>query len=156
MSQPELLAHHYSNAGRWKEAIDYWHKAGMVALSQSANREAEAHLHKGLEGVPSLPQSERDESALMLKLALGSALTALKGYGSPEVAQNYEDARELSQRTGDRNGQFLALRGLQSSYLIRGPLSTARVMSEELLQLADASDLVAAHTRISIGQETMR
>ncbi|MGA8758569.1 MAG: adenylate/guanylate cyclase domain-containing protein, partial [Stellaceae bacterium] len=39
-TQPELVAHHYTEANCPAPAIAYWHKAGMAAARQSANVEA--------------------------------------------------------------------------------------------------------------------
>src|SRR4029453_3845060 len=38
--QPELLAHHYTEAGLTAQALPYWQAAGQRALQRSANREA--------------------------------------------------------------------------------------------------------------------
>ena len=35
-TQPELLAHHYTEAGLHAQAIPYWHKAGLRASERSA------------------------------------------------------------------------------------------------------------------------
>ena len=43
-SQPEIVAHHFTEAGLVDPAIDYWLKAGNLALSRSANAEAVKHL----------------------------------------------------------------------------------------------------------------
>jgi len=45
--QPELLAHHYTEAGRTAHAIAYWLQAGQQATARSANREASTHPRKG-------------------------------------------------------------------------------------------------------------
>src|SRR5262249_8002472 len=48
-SQPEIVAHHFTAAGLVEPAIDYWLKAGNLALSRSANAEAVKHLRQGIE-----------------------------------------------------------------------------------------------------------
>ena len=47
-AQPELLAHHYTEAGLTEQAVHYWHKAGQSAIQRSAHVEAIAHLRTGL------------------------------------------------------------------------------------------------------------
>jgi predicted ATPase len=47
--QPEIVAHHFTEAGLVDPAIDYWLKAGHLALSRSANAEAVKHLGQGIE-----------------------------------------------------------------------------------------------------------
>ena len=43
-SQPELLAHHYTEAGLGEQAIGYWQRAGQHANERSAHAEAIVHL----------------------------------------------------------------------------------------------------------------
>src|SRR5262245_34161224 len=38
-TQPELLAHHYTEAGLTAQALPYWQRAGQRALGRSANLE---------------------------------------------------------------------------------------------------------------------
>src|SRR5262249_39015530 len=53
--QPELLAHHYTEAGLQEQAVSYWHTAGQSAIQRSAHVEAIAHLRQGLELLQTLP-----------------------------------------------------------------------------------------------------
>ena len=55
--QPELLAHHYTEAGLLEQSVAYWYKAGQRAVERSAHREAMSHLHKGLEVLTALPDT---------------------------------------------------------------------------------------------------
>src|SRR5262249_37831596 len=56
-TQPELLAHHYTEAGLIARAIPYWQKAGHRAIERSANIEATRHLIRGLELLKILPDT---------------------------------------------------------------------------------------------------
>ena len=47
-ARPELLAHHFTEAGLVDRAAEFWLKAGRHALARSAMKEAEALLRKGL------------------------------------------------------------------------------------------------------------
>ena len=42
--QPELLAHHYTEAGLIEQAVGYWHKARQSAVQRSAHVEAISHM----------------------------------------------------------------------------------------------------------------
>src|SRR3990170_3228369 len=76
-TEPELLAHHYTEAGLRGEAIAYWHRAGERARQSSANVEAIGHLTKGLELLKTLPDTpERTQQELDLQTTLGPALVA--------------------------------------------------------------------------------
>jgi class 3 adenylate cyclase len=47
-TQPEILAHHYSEAGLTDPAIEWWTKAGERAIGSCAYDEASAHLDKAI------------------------------------------------------------------------------------------------------------
>ena len=139
-TEPELLAHHYTEAGLTEQAIDYWQKAGERALRGSANVEAINHLMRGLELLETLPESrERDGRELSLQLTLGPALMAAKGQGAQDARQAYSRARELGQQLGDTRLHFRALWGYWRSHLIQAEYDTARVLGEQSLSLAEES-----------------
>ena len=43
-TQPELLAHHYTDAGLGCHAVAYWLRGGQLVLERSAHQEAMSHL----------------------------------------------------------------------------------------------------------------
>src|SRR5439155_7782437 len=95
-TQPELLAHHYTEAGLLAQAIPYWQQAGQRAIGRSANLEAISHLTKGLELLKTLPDtSERAQQELMLQLTLGVPLMATKGWAASEVGKVLTRAHDL-------------------------------------------------------------
>src|SRR5262249_50986403 len=55
--QPELLAHHYTEANLIEQAILYWQQAGQKATEHSANKEAIINLTKGLDMLKALPDT---------------------------------------------------------------------------------------------------
>src|SRR5437588_1386988 len=48
-NQPEILAHHFTQAGLVDPAIEFWRRAGMRSIAQSAHSEAVAHLESALD-----------------------------------------------------------------------------------------------------------
>ena len=56
-AQPELLAHHYTEAGLTEPAIRYWHRAGEQVAQRSAHAEAIDHLTKALALLMTLPDT---------------------------------------------------------------------------------------------------
>src|SRR5262249_32010610 len=56
-TQPERLAHHYTEAGLGAQALAYWQRAGQRAAERSAHAEAVSHLTKGLEVLATLPDT---------------------------------------------------------------------------------------------------
>ena len=152
-SQPELLAHHYTEAGLIAQAIPYWQQAGERATQHSAYVEAISHLTKGLEVLKALPvTSERVQQELTLQITLGMALRAAKGWAAPEVEQTYSRARELCQQVGSTPQLFSALWGLWTFYNVRAELQTACELGAQCLHLAqsiqDPALLLGAHTAL--------
>ncbi len=136
-TQPELVAHHYTEAGLSAQAMSYWQRAGQQAIERSANLEAINHLTKGLELLKALPETtERTQQELTLRIALGAPLMATKGYGAEEVAQCYTRAWELSRQVRESPQLFQALCGLHRFYLLRAELQPARELGGQLLSLA--------------------
>src|SRR4029453_4299941 len=83
--QPELLAHHYTEAGLIAQAIPCWQRAGQQASDRSANVEAISHFPTGIELLKTLPETpEHTQEALALYIGLGSALWMTKGHAAPE------------------------------------------------------------------------
>jgi TOMM system kinase/cyclase fusion protein len=149
-TEPELLAHHYAEAGLLAQALPYWQQAGQRASERSAHLEAIAHLTKGLEVLTTLPDTpERAWHELELQIALGPALMAIQGWGSPAVAQAYSRARALCRQVGDTPQLFPVLWGLWGWYQMRGALGMAQGVGEQLLALAqgthDRALLLLAH-----------
>ena len=119
-TQPELVAHHYTEAGLIAQAIPYWQQAGQSASLRSANSEAIAHLTKGLELLRTLPDTpERDPARTELQLALGAPLVATKGYAAPEVEQSLYPRAELCRQVGETPQLFPVLFGLRSFIYVR-------------------------------------
>jgi predicted ATPase len=149
-NQPELLAHHYTEAGLNAQAVSYWYKAGQRASERSAHVEAIAHLRQGVASLESLPEtSQRLQHEVNMYIALGASLIATKGYAAAEVGETYTYAWQLCQYLEDPDQLFPVLRGLWNYYLVRAEYQTAHALGEQLLTLAqqvsNAAMLVAAH-----------
>src|SRR5262245_39647770 len=149
-TEPELLAHHYTEAAVPAQAMPYWQQAGQRAIERSANVEAISHLSKALEVLGLLPDtSERTRQELTLQRALGASLLTTRGFSAPEVEHVYTRARELCQRLEDIYEIGPVLFGLWGFYEVRGDLRTARELAEQLLTLAqhqhDSTLLLQGH-----------
>ena len=55
---PEFIAHHYTLGADFLPAIQYWQKAGMLALSKSAYAEAIVLFNKGMSLLVQLQDDE--------------------------------------------------------------------------------------------------
>jgi predicted ATPase len=149
-TQPEWLAHHYTQAGLTEQAVPYWQRAGQHASDRSAYLEAISHVTTGIELLKTLPETpERTQHAVTLYIALGAALQMTKGHAAPEVEHAYTQARAWCQQVGETPELVPVLFGLWRFYLVRPQLHTARELGETLLHLArqahDPALAVIAH-----------
>jgi predicted ATPase/DNA-binding transcriptional ArsR family regulator len=149
-TQPELLAHHYTEGGVNEQAVGYWHQAGKRAIQRSAHFEAINHLTKGLEVLTTLPDTlERARQELDVQITLGPVLMSVKGFASLDTERAYARARELCQQVGETSLLFPVLHGLFRFHQVRAELQTARDLAEQLFSLAkrlqDPAFLLEAH-----------
>ena len=139
LTQPELLAHHYTQAGLSAQALPYWRAAGQRALSRSAHKEAVSHLTKGLDILGTLSEtSDRGRAELTLQIMLGAALGATQGQQA--VEHIYARACELARQVGGTPDLFPALWGFWYAHLAQGHMARARALAEEFLVLARQQD----------------
>jgi class 3 adenylate cyclase/tetratricopeptide (TPR) repeat protein len=105
-TQPELLAHHYTQADLYEQALAFWKQAGERALGRSAYREAVACFEQALGAVQHLPANrETREQAIDLRFALRTALQPSGVLGrilevlreAETLAASLEDLQRLGQ-----------------------------------------------------------
>ncbi|MFL5252342.1 MAG: AAA family ATPase [Rhodopila sp.] len=138
-TEPEVLAHHYTEAKRPEAAIPLWQKAGSLALKQLALNEAIIHLNKGLELVATLPSSaERDAWELDLRSLLGAAWTALGGWYAQEVWDSLHPALKLAHTLRRGDALLSILFGHWSNVLTRGRLAESLHWVAQIQEAAEA------------------
>ena len=131
-TQPELLAHHHTEANSPQTAVEYWLKAGQQAVHRFADREAVGHLEKGLGVLVTLPDTpERARQELTLQTSLGPALMATKGYAAPAVGKAYRRARDLCQELKEITQLFPVLWGLWMYHLVRAEHEAASGLTKQ-------------------------
>src|SRR5262249_46712559 len=82
VTQPALIAHHYTEAGLREQAVHYWSQAGQSAIQRSVYGEAMVHLTTGLAQLATLPEtSARMQQELDLQMTLGRVLEVVQGNG---------------------------------------------------------------------------
>jgi len=93
-SQPELLAHHCTEAAQIEKAAIRWGKAGQLSLARSALVEAAEQLTRALTQIATLPGTRalRHEQ-IKLQLALATALMHINGYAALETRTALDQAR---------------------------------------------------------------
>jgi predicted ATPase len=156
------LAHHYSRTANTRKAVEYLFRAGRQAAARFAHSEAIAQLSSALELLKRLPDdTERARQELSVQLALGSCLSAAKGWSAPELEPVYARARELCAQIRDPVLAFPALHGQWAIRWWRLELHDALELADELLVSAEkvkaprmllAGNFVRGTTLISLGQ----
>jgi class 3 adenylate cyclase/tetratricopeptide (TPR) repeat protein len=138
--QPELLAHHFTEAGLYEKGVSYWRKAGLRSQERSDNKEAIGHFTRGLEILKNLDESPaRDRLELGLQAPLGVVLTAARGWGAPEVAPTIERTRELCAKIGSVTDQFFALWSLWGFRLLRLELEKCWQLADDMMRLLEGT-----------------
>jgi len=152
-AEPELVAHHLTQAGLDEPAIEWWGKAGDQALHRSAFKEAAAHLGKAIELAEKLtataPSVATGSSRLHLQTSLGNALIWARGMTAPETSGAFARARELASRAEDASERFSAYFGLWMGHQNRCEPAPMREMAELFLREAtarpDCPEALVAH-----------
>jgi class 3 adenylate cyclase/predicted ATPase len=140
-TEPETLAHHYTEAKQPEKAIPLWRKAGSLALGRLALAEAIAHLNKGLELVAALPASaERDGVELDLRTLSGTAWMALKGWQAQEVWDSLYPTLALAHSLRRSDALVPILWGLIAHVHTRGRVAESLPWVAQLTEAAETYD----------------
>ena len=150
-NQPELLAHHFTEAGLIEKAARLWGKAGQRSLERSALVEAIAQLTRALDQIATLavtPALRREE--IKLQVALVTPLLHVKGYAAPETIAAAERARlliEQSEAIGDPQEDplllFSVLYGFWGANYIAFNGDAMRDLAAYVLTLAEKQTAIA-------------
>jgi predicted ATPase len=95
-AEPELMAHHFTQAALTEAAIEWWGIAGQRSLERSALVEAVEQFRRAIAQIATLPTTSalrREE--IKLQAALINAIMHTKGYAAPETMEAEERARSL-------------------------------------------------------------
>ena len=103
--EPELIAHHYTEAGEAEPAVTHWQTAGSRAAGRWANAEAIGHLTKAMAVLGSCPDGEeRARREIRLGIDLVASMRIVDRYDEAlaildrveVMARDHGDARDLS------------------------------------------------------------
>lgn len=148
-AQPEIVAHHFTEANLLDRAIPMWEQAGRNAAQKFANTEAIRHFNKAIDLLAALPDdAARNRRELSLQINLGPVYLAAKGFNAPEVGVTYTRAHDLAKSLEDSSLLFTSLWGLWIFNQMQPKKGTARSLSEELIVLgahnADSGQILQA------------
>ncbi len=137
VSEPEVLARHFAEAGDFEKAWFFWNRAGERSLQRYAYREAVEQIRGALQALEGLPDS-RDIKfrKIELHISLGVPLQSLEGYSAKSVEENYARAYELCQDV-QLPVQFIpVLYGLFRFYMLKARHDKAGELGRQLVELA--------------------
>jgi class 3 adenylate cyclase/predicted ATPase len=148
--EPEVVAHHFTEAGLIEPAVEWWGKAGDLALRRSAFAEAIAHLERALELSGTLdPEPAKRCARLRLQIAYGNALRMARGFGAPEVTAAFAHALDISATAPAMPERLSAYYGLWTGSYGRAELLPMLRLSEAFLHdvrsRPDSGEAATAH-----------
>jgi class 3 adenylate cyclase/tetratricopeptide (TPR) repeat protein len=140
-AEPEVIAHHFTQAGLDDLAIEWWGKAGDQALRRSAFQEAIAHLgtaiamaDKARGGTAAVASGERAR----LHADYANALIPVRGHGATETTEAFAKARESAAGDRDALARLAADYGLWVGSITRFELPAARAYAAAFLSDVEA------------------
>ena len=131
------LAMHFEESRDWPRALQYLTQAAENASRKSAHHEARELAQRGLAVLKSSPQSNaRDQQEVALRMTQIVSLMATRGFALPEVDDFATDGKVLFGQTDQSPQSFNSLYLLGFSYIMRGKISPAMQIAEQLIVLA--------------------
>jgi len=135
--QPEVLAHHWTEAGETELAIAQWSKAAKAAETRNAFREAQESYQLALAQLNLLRESpERDARELELVQSLSFMLYVMRGWAAPETVAVVERARMLAEKQGTLRLLIGSMLARCDQALLAGELRMAGPLVDQALELA--------------------
>ncbi len=140
-TEPELLAHHYTEANVVDDALAYWRQAAKRASARMAHAEALGHVDKAKKLIAALPAgAEQDEWELAFLMIEGALQMTLHGWESLQANQVYEAARVVAERLGRPAELFPAVWGLWLGAHSSGQHARAHELYREMFHLLKRTD----------------
>jgi predicted ATPase len=144
-SQPELLAHHCTEAGLIEKAAGFWSKAGQRSLERSALKEATTQLSRALAQIAALPSTPAlRQEQIKVQVSLANALIHTKGYAATETKASFDRARlyiEQAEALGEPPEDplllFSVLYGFWVANLVAFNGDVVRELAAQFLTLAE-------------------
>jgi class 3 adenylate cyclase len=148
--EPELLAHHYTEAELIDRALEYWRRAATRAAASLAYLEALGHVDSAMKLIKAMPAgSERDEWELAFLSIEGPSRMAVDGWDSPSASRLYEAARRVAERLGRPAELFRSVWGQWMGAHSSGQHVRAHALYREIFGLlkesSEAEYVVQAH-----------
>ena len=140
-NSPEVLAHHWTEAGKLEPAIAAWTAAAKSAERRNAFYEAFCNYKRALSLVALVPKSqEYQKLELDLRLSTVSAVQISKGYSSVEAIEAAREATVIAKTLGSLSQLVTLLLSRCVTVLAAGDLPLAIDLGNQALDLALRED----------------
>jgi tetratricopeptide (TPR) repeat protein len=148
-SEPEVVARHYTEAGLATEAIDYWLKAGRLAVARSAGREAVASFEQALQLLDGQPQA-RDTLQLSIdvRFEVKDALVQLGEF--ERIFPRLHEAERLARTLNDQKRLALTYGHLCHNHWMGGLLPESYRFGQDALAIARSLDDVPLQMQLNL------
>jgi class 3 adenylate cyclase/tetratricopeptide (TPR) repeat protein len=141
VAQAQLLAHHWSQAGEPRRAVQWWLQGARQTLDKLAPVEALVQTERGLADLRELPDDEwRWQNEVALQLVAGNALMVTHGHAAAATGAALARAVELCERLPLPKLRMDAQFGLWSHLTLRGDLSRAMEQADNMLAAENRID----------------
>jgi class 3 adenylate cyclase/predicted ATPase len=162
-SQPELVAHHCTEAGLSEKAARLWGQAGQRSFSRSALLEAAKQFNRALTQIAALPRTpDLRREQIKLQVLLVGALMHTSGYAAPETKTAldrarslFEEAEEIGEPPEDPLLLFSVLYGFWAAQSMAFDGEIVRDLAAEFLTLAQkqrAAVQMTGHRMMGVAQ----
>src|SRR6185437_4678847 len=148
--QPEILAQHWTQAGEPEHAIPVWQKAGRLATTRRALKEAQSAYEQAIVLLTTLPQTpDRDLLEFALQSTLADVLQITRGYSAPQTVAAMSRARQLVDVGGQLSPKLRQTQAEWAAASSAGNFAQAGGLADQYLGLAQAdgrpASLAQAH-----------
>jgi class 3 adenylate cyclase/tetratricopeptide (TPR) repeat protein len=146
VAEPEVIAHHFTEAGLDDLAIEWWGKAGDQALRRSAFQEAIAHLGKAIEMTDKATGAASRSNAgdatasrqrVKLQVDYSEAIMYYKGFSAEETRIAWARAAELAANRDDFSERSAVRHAQWTLAIVRGELRAAQELASTFLREAE-------------------
>ena len=124
-TRPELIAHHFTEAGLAEKGVGYWLKAGLRSRERSAEVEAIGHLTKGLALVAGVRRSRPNATHRSFSSSTRSAPPRSPHVATPhrKSAQCFAGPASCATGSGSRSQRLAIIWGTWVWHLVRGEMA---------------------------------
>ena len=141
-NSPEILAHHWTEAGEIDAALRYWERAAERNIARAAPTAALTCFESAIDLLLQMPpSSSRNRREVDLRLRLNMPLTIVQGFASPMTEANIKRLADLLEATEGSKAALQLLWSTCMSALVRSDLVPAKTTALHLKRAATRADL---------------